>query len=58
MNEIIDTGDAEEVKEDAAEGEAWYLPHHGVYHSKKPEKLHVVFDCSAKYQGTCLKDQI
>lgn len=29
----------------------WYIPHHGVYHPKKPEKLRVVFNCSADFQG-------
>ncbi|XP_067023705.1 uncharacterized protein [Acropora muricata] len=32
----------------------WYVPHHGVYHPKKPEKLRVVFDCSADFQGHSL----
>lgn len=30
---------------------AWYIPHHRVYHPKKPEKLQVAFDCSADFQG-------
>ena len=34
----------------------WYLPHHPVMNPKKPEKLEVVFDCGAKYMGTCLND--
>lgn len=58
MREIIDRGDAEETKEIGVEGESWYLPHHGVYHSKKPGKLRVVFDCSAKYENTCLNDHL
>ena len=32
----------------------WYIPHHGVYHPKKPDKLRVVFDCSAEFQGHSL----
>ncbi|KAJ8262890.1 hypothetical protein COCON_G00153470 [Conger conger] len=58
MKEIIDRGDAEETKEDGVKGETWYLPHHGVYHSKKPGKLRVVFDCSAKYEDVCLNDNV
>ena len=32
----------------------WYIPHHGVYHPKKSDKLRVVFDCSAEFQGHSL----
>ena len=33
----------------------WYLPHHPVIHPHKLGKVRVVFDCAAKYNGTCLK---
>lgn len=26
----------------------WYIPHHGVYHPKKPRKVRVVFDCASE----------
>lgn len=42
----------------AEEGKAWYLPHHGVYHAKKPDSIRVVFDCSARFRGTSLNDQL
>lgn len=58
MSEVIDKGDAEEVQGEGKEGEKWYIPHHGVYHSKKPEKLRVVFDCSARYKGTSLNEHL
>lgn len=58
MDEVIKRGDAEEVKEEGKEGEKWYIPHHGVYHSKKPGKLRVVFDSSARYKGTSLNDYL
>ena len=32
----------------------WYIPHHGVYHPKKPEKITVVFDCSVEFTGESL----
>ena len=40
-----------------SDGKVWYLPHHGVYHSKKM-KIRVVFDCGASYQGTTLNSQL
>ena len=36
----------------------WYLPHHPVMHPNKPEKVRVVFDCAAEYQGTSLNQQL
>ena len=36
------------------DGHVWYLPHHGIYHPKKPNKIRIVLDCSAEYQGTSL----
>ena len=44
-------------KLDRADGKVWYLPHHGVVHPRKL-KLRVVFDCSAKYAGTSLNEQL
>ena len=29
------------------DGIVWYIPHHEVYHPKKPNKIRVVFDCFA-----------
>ena len=42
MASIIDKGYAEEVPASelkAKDGKVWYIPHHGVYHPKKPEKM-------------------
>ncbi|XP_042073472.1 uncharacterized protein LOC121813652 [Haplochromis burtoni] len=58
MNDIIQRGDAEETDDNGPEGETWYIPHHGIYHPKKPERLRVVFDCSARHKGTCLNDHL
>ncbi|KAK3102368.1 hypothetical protein FSP39_010852 [Pinctada imbricata] len=58
MNDIIEREFAELVENDARNGETWYIPHHGVYHSKKPGKLRVVFDCSARYCGTSLNEHL
>ena len=57
MSEIISNGYAETVPEqelDLKDGRVWYLPHHGVYNSKRPDKIRVVFDCSVVYQGESL----
>lgn len=58
MEEMIKRGDAEPVTT-TPEGETvWYIPHHGVYHPQKPDKLRVVFDCSAKFCGVSLNDTL
>ncbi len=35
----------------------FYIPHHGVYHPKK-QKLRVVFDCTASFQGRSLNSEL
>ena len=35
-----------------------YIPHHGVMNIHKPDRLRVVFDASAKYQGTSLNENL
>ncbi|XP_043211215.1 uncharacterized protein LOC122375781 [Amphibalanus amphitrite] len=59
MEEMLKKGYAEEVPEEKTnEGKVWYLPHHGVRHPQKPEKLRVVFDCAAKFHDTSLNDRL
>ncbi|XP_030602165.1 uncharacterized protein LOC115791986 [Archocentrus centrarchus] len=58
MSEVTEKGDAEEEHSEAKEGEKWYIPHHGIYHPQKPDKLRVVFDASAKYKGNSLNDHL
>ena len=61
LNEMIAKGYARKVPEYQLEthpGKAWYIPHHGIYHAKKPQKIRVVFDCSAKYEGTSLNNML
>ena len=57
MKDIIERGYAEKVPAEEAslkDGHVWYIPHHGVYHPKKPEKIRVVFDCSVEFAGESL----
>lgn len=58
MNDIIEREDVEEVHNEGIQGEQWYIPHHGIYHPKKPTKPRVVFDSSARYNGTSLNDHL
>ena len=39
-------------------GQVWYIPHHGVYHPKKPDKIRVVFDCSVEFSGESLNQHL
>lgn len=61
MNKLFEKGFAEAVPEmqlKRDDGRVWYLPHHGVYHEKKPGKIRVVFDCSAVFRGVSLNSQL
>ena len=70
MEKVIKNGFAEKVphmeKESSGKAgpscsearRAWYIPHHGVYHPKKPTKIRVVFDCSAEYQNESLNKHL
>ena len=59
IEDILHKGDAERIPQQELEKEnVWYIPHHGVYHPKKPDKIRVVFDCSAKYRNTSINDHL
>lgn len=63
MTLILKRGNAEQVTTEGASGNTWYIPHHGLCHPRKPGKLRVVFDCSARYKtlpwsSTCWQVQI
>ncbi|XP_072164399.1 uncharacterized protein [Diadema setosum] len=48
----------QEEKDEKPTSNTWYLPHHAVVHPRKPDKVRVVFDCAAKYQGTSLNNEL
>lgn len=58
MNDVIHRNEAEKVPEEAKYDKSWYIPHFGVFHPKKPDKIRVVFDASAKVNGTSLNDYL
>lgn len=60
MDDLLTNDHARKVRsEDIGPlGTQWYLPHHPVFHPQKSDKVRVVFDCSAKYSGTSLNDQL
>ena len=58
MSKLFDAGHAEEVTEPAKEGREWYLPHHGVYNPRKPDKLRVVFNASIQFRGHILNKKL
>lgn len=52
---LLEVRFAEETDEDEI---AWFLPHHGVFHSRKSDSVRVVFDCDARARGLGLNDFI
>ena len=59
MYDLIKNGYSKKVTDtDSEAGKMWYIPHHGVYHPKKPEMICVVFDCSAEFKGTSLNKEL
>ena len=70
MEKVISNGFAEKVPPmeggssgkagpaQSEERQAWYIPHHGVYHPKKPTKIWVVFNCSSEFQNELLNKHL
>ena len=60
MNDMVKRGYAEKIPKDEVrqDGRIWYLPHHGVFYPQKPNKIRLVFDCSAEYKGEALKEHL
>ena len=58
VQDYIDKGFARYLSEDELMQQGWYIPHQGVTNVNKPGKVHVVFDCSAKFNGVSLNDAL
>ena len=58
MEDMIKKGYARVSKQTPEKGKYWYIPHHGVHHPAKPNKIRVVFDCSAEHQGTSINNEL
>ena len=60
MDNLLQNGYAKKLSPDelpSKEGKVWYLPHHGIYHPTK-KKIRIVFDCSAKFNGFSLNEEL
>jgi len=58
MDDVLSKNYATKVPDEhksRADGAVWYLPHHYVVHPRK-QKLRIVFDCAARYEGISLND--
>jgi hypothetical protein len=61
MTKLFDKGYAVELTEDEAArhtDKTWYLPHHAVFHPRKPDKIRVVFDAASQHHGVSLNSQL
>ena len=61
LEEVIRAGYAEKIPQNVlhrSDGKVWFIPHHGVYHCKKPDKIGVVVNCSAQFRGTSLNNEL
>ena len=57
VSKMLDNNYAEKVT-NCEELNVWFIRHHGVYHPLKPEKIRVVFDCSARFRSFSLNEYL
>ena len=60
MNDLLEKGYAVPVAKEEVyknDGKIWYLPHHPVINPNK-EKIRIVFDCAAEYNGISLNNRV
>ena len=61
MEDLVVKGYAQKVPKedvDCKAGSSWYLPHHPVMHPRKPDKMQVVFHCTAKHGTSSLNNRL
>ena len=61
MNNLISRGYARKLTEEEGARRSrrtWYLPHHGVFHPQKQEKIRVVFDAASMHNRVSLNNQL
>ena len=61
MDNLVSKGYARKLTAKEAERRSrktWYLPHHGVFHPQKKDKICVVFDAPALHDGVSLNSQL
>ena len=58
MEEILSNWYTKISKDTQTDGRVWYLPHHGEYHTAKPNKIQVIFDVSTEYAGRSISKDL
>ena len=58
INKIISKWYGKQLDETLQNGRVWYLPHHGVYHQLKSEKIRIIFDWSSEYRGRSINKEL
>ena len=60
MQKLVENDHAEPVpdEEPPQSNHRWYLPHFGVYHPQKPDKIRVVFDSASETNGVSLNKML
>ena len=57
MNNLLEIGHARRCNETPT-GKTWHISHHAVYHLSKPDKIHVVYDCSAEFEEKSINNEL
>ena len=58
MEDMVQKGYDEKSFKQVQHGITWFIPHHGIYHPSKSDKICVVFDCSAACNGVTINEKL